>query len=237
MKNLWVILSCLISIVLATTASAEWMPVTGDPVSISSLQGEPFPFGDKEISNIDIFGISTGGATTPDASSLYIQGVKDVGTGDYGLRFLISWSAVSNQTINVNLNFEVSILPLPDYDDYFIKDVWLGITGAGATGTGLVSAVENVWDVFPGTPENILASLSCSKQDNDGGAYLVDYAAFTPTKKIYIQSKDISVIGGTNGSAHLSEFFQFYSQIPEPATLILLGTAGIWIFTREKRSV
>jgi hypothetical protein len=124
---------------------------------------------------------------------------------------------------------------LPGYDNYFIKDIEMDITGSSATGTGGVNVGETVWDApFPGG--NIIASLSCSKQADDGGAYLVDYAEFAPLKEIWIFSKDISITGGTNGSAHLSGLFQFYSQIPEPATLVLLGTAGIWIFTRKKRS-
>ncbi len=94
--------------------------------------------------------------------------------------------------------------------DYFIKDVWMDITGAQATGTGLVSDGENVWDEFPGGDS--IASLSCSKQYGDGGAYLVDYGEFTPLKTIWIQSKDVAVTGGTNGSAHLAEFYQFYSR-------------------------
>ena len=58
----------------------------------------------------------------------------------------------------------------------------------------------------------------------------MDYAEFAPVKEIWIFSKDISIIGGTSGSVHLSGLFQFYSQIiPEPATLLLLGLGGLII--------
>jgi len=236
MKNSKIILSCLISVVLATAASAAWVPLTGDPVSISSLPGGSLVFGDKELSEIELFSIGTGGAIAPDANSVFVQGGRDDATGNYGLRFLFSWNAGSNQTSNATLNFKVSILP--GYDDYFIDDVTLAITGVSTNGTGVVSIGEEVWDVPFYTPGSFpIASLSCSKWKGSPLAYLVDHAEFAPVKKIWIYSKDISITGGTNGLAHLSEFFQFYSQIPEPATIVLLGTAGIWIFTRKKRFV
>jgi hypothetical protein len=233
MKNSKIILSCLISITLAASASATWVPLTGEPVSIGSLPNRTLIFGDKMLSEIEVFGIGTGGAIAPDANSVFVQGGQDDVTGNYGLWFLLSWNAFSGQNINATLNFKISVLP--GYNNY-IKDVEMDITGSSATGTGGVNVGETVWDAsFPGG--NIIASLSCSKQANDGGADLVDYAEFTPLKEIWIWSKDISISGGTNGSAHLSGLFQFYSQIPEPATLILLGTASIFIFTRKKQSL
>lgn len=228
MKSSSVILSCLISALLATAASAGWVSIT-DKVPLTSLPGGSLVVGDKEFSqfNLDII---TVGALPSDPNMMTVQGVQDVATGDYGLRFNdFDWSVVSDQIISVDLSFKVSILPDEEYDDYFIKDIWLYLTGAGAAGTGAVNAGENVWDAFPG---NNIASLSCAVWD--GGAKLADYAEFTPLKKIWVQAKYISVIGGANGTAHFSEFFQFYSQVPEPATLVLLGTASIWVFTRKK---
>ncbi len=228
-----VLLSCLVVIAMASGASASWISLT-DNVPLSSLDGGSLSFGDKEFSEFVLSGLASGGAVEPNLNQMTIQGVQDVATGDYGLRFdMHSWNAGSDQTVNVNLSFKASILP--GYDDYFIKDIWLYITGAGATGTGLVEAGENVWDSFPGG--TIVASLSCSKQDGDNGAYLADFAEFTPLKEIWIQTKYMSLTGGTGGTAHLSEFFQFYSQIPEPATVVLLGIGGLVIMVRKRRSV
>jgi hypothetical protein len=229
MKSSRVILSCLISTVLATVASAEWKPLTGEPNSLSSLQGGPFIFGDKEFSEIELFGIGTGGAIIPDANSTFVQGGQDDATGNYGLRFLLSWNTFSGQTVNANLNFKISVLP--GHDEY-IKDVVLDITGASATGTGGINAGEIVRDA-PYPAGKVIASLSCSEQYGDGGAYLVDYANFTPLKAIWIRSKDVSITGGTNGSAHLSEFYQYYSQVPEPATICLLGLGALSLIRRK----
>jgi hypothetical protein len=219
---------------LATSASAGWEPLPGsNPVSISSLQdGGSLVFGDKEISEFEMFGFSDGGALDPNPDEMFVQGGKNSVTGDYGLKFTFSWSAVSGQTINATLSFKVSILH--DYGDALIKDIWLDLTGgAGATGAGVVDVTENVRNAGG----DVIASLSCSKQYGDGDAYLVDYAdEFAPVREIWIYSKDVSITGGADGSADLSEFYQYYSRIPEPATLVLLGTAGIWIFTRRKQS-
>jgi hypothetical protein len=158
-----------------------------------------------------------------------VQGGYDDVTGDYGLKFNLAWDAGPGQTVNATLDFKVSVLP--GYAANYIKDVNLDITGASANGTGVVNVNEFVRDVF-GNP---IVNLNCSAWQDSPAAYLIDYAEFTPVKEIWIHSKDISITGGTNGAAHLSEFYQYYSQIPEPATLVLLGTASIFIFTRKKQ--
>lgn len=225
-----IILGCLISILFATAASAAWVPLTSR-VTLSSLEnGGSLVFGDKELSGFDMFSFSTHGALAPDPDYMFVQGGKDSITGDYGLKFNLSWSAVANQTINSTLSFEVSVLP--GYGES-IKDVGMYLSGAGATGNGVVDVTENVQNAGG----NVIASLSCSKQYGDGGAYLVDHAEFTPVKEIWICSKDVSVTCGTGiGSAHISEFYQYYSQIPEPATLVLLGLGTVSLLRRKRKA-
>ena len=233
MKRSRAILICLISIVLTTTASAAWIPLT-DSVPLSSLEGGSLIFDDKEVSEFALSGVAEGGALPPNPDAMMVQGGKNSITGDYGLKFNFSWNAISNQTINATLSFKVSIRP--GYDEY-IKDVWLDITGVSANGTGVVNVGEEVWDVPFYTPGAVpIASLSCSKWEGSSSAYLVDYAEFTPLKDVWIRSKAVSVTGGTNGAAQLAEFFQFYSQIPEPATLVLLGLGSAILFAKRRNS-
>ena len=231
MKRRVVLLSCLVAVLVVCSATAGWTPVTGNPVPLSSIIGEPFIVGDKQISEIDVFGFSAGGALAPDYDTVFVQGGQDSATGDYGLRFLLSWNAGSNQVINANLHYKVSVLPA--YEDLYIKDVKLMLLGVSATGNGVVSVGETIMDQPFG---DVLASLSSSKQEYDGGSKLISSGEFTPTKEIWIYSKDISVTGNTNGTAHLSEFYQFYSQIPEPATICLLGLGAIAVFGRRRKS-
>ena len=212
-----------LSILTVDSASAAWVPL-GDSVSLESLQETSLIVGDKEFSEFSLSAFATGGAITPEASTIFVQGGIDNTTGNYGLHFdSFSWSAASGQIINANLKFKVAILSGPQYENYFIKDVSFYLTGVSATDTGMVSSAETVWDA-PFPDGKVIASLSVSKQKNDGGAYLIDSAEFAPVKEIWIHSKDISLVGGTGegGSAHLSEFYQYYSQIPEPATTLIL---------------
>jgi hypothetical protein len=214
---------------LATSASATWIPLT-DVFPLSALQGGSLIFGDKEISEFTLSGIADGGALLPNPATMTVQGGQDSITGDYGLKFNFSWNAGPGQTVNASLDFKVSIRD--GYDNYFIKDVNLDITGASANGTGVVNVGEDIRDEF----NNPLVLLSCSAWQDSPAAYLKDYAEFAPLKVIWIHSKDVSITGGTSGSAHISEFYQYYSQVPEPATVVLLGTASIWVFTRKKRA-
>ena len=234
-NNLNVLIAILITTLTIGSASAAWIPLTNDPVSLESLIGTSLIVGDKEFSEFDMFAYATGGAIAPNSDSVFVQGGMDDSTGDYGLRFLLSASAGSEQIINATLQFKVAVLPGPRYENNFIKDISYYFTGASATDTGLVTSAETIWDgAFP--DGEIIASLSLSKQQNDGGNSLIDSAEFAPVKAIWIQSKDISITGGTSpaGSAHLSEFYQFYSQVPEPATIGLL-IAGVFLFNNKTK--
>lgn len=220
--------ACLVSFALTTLSFGAWVPLTGSPVKISSLPAGGLEVGDKVFTNFDVFGFGQGGALDPSADTLFIQGGQDDATGDYGLRFLLSWQAASNQTISVTLTFNALVLP----DGDAIKDASLHIPGAFATGTGVVNAGETLWDApFPGG--TLVATLSTSKEQGDGGAYLSDYVEFDPIKELYIR-KSFSVTGGTNGTAFLAEMFQFYSQVPEPTTIALLGLGALALLRKRR---
>ena len=216
-------------------ATAGWQPLTGDPVSLASLEGESIIVGDKEFADFELIGIGQGGAIAPDPAAVLVQGGWDAVTGDYGLRLVLSWGVGSGQIIDANLSFTVAILPdLPQWEDWYIEDSGILLTGVSATGTGVVIAGETVWD-GPIPNGGVLASLSVSKQQLDGGAYLVDWAVFRPVKMAWVR-KDILVAGGTGlgGAAHLSEVFQFYSQVPEPTAVAIIAI-GAAVLLRRRR--
>ena len=223
-------------VLIPAVATAGWQPLTGDPVSLASLEGESIIVGDKEFSDFELIGGGQGGAIAPDPAAVLVQGGWDAVTGDYGLRFVLSWGVGSGQIINANLNFTVAILDLPQWEDWYIEDCGIVLTGASATSTGVVNASETVWD-GPIPNGGVLASLSVSKQQLDGGAYLVDWAVFRPVKMVWVR-KDISIAGGTGpgGAAHLSEVFQFYSQVPEPTAVAIIVVGAVVLLRRRRHA-
>ena len=223
-------------LLFAGPATADFIPLTGDPIALDIIQGqEPFTVGDKCFTDFEVFGSASGGAVVLSASDLYIQGGQDTGTGDYGLRFITSMNAGQNQTVNINLSFMVSICGV-DSPPYFIKDVSMLLPGASANGSGIVNASESVFD-GPVPGGSLLAGLSVSKQFGDGGVNIFDHAEFTPVTSIWVR-KDISLTGGADegGAAHLSEFFQFYSQVPEPVSLLTLTMGGVALMLKRRRA-
>ena len=218
-------------VLCANSAKATWMPLT-DPVSISNLPDASLTVGDKLFSEFEVTGITSRGIQAPTAESVFIQGGWDSETGNYGIRFQLDWSVGSNQSINAGINFKLSILP--DYDQWFIDKAILIIDSPDATGTGLVAATDTIWD-GPMPWGNWITTLSCSWQAGDTGLYLKDYDNMANTKQIWVR-KGITISGGDQGTAELSEMFQMYGQIPEPATIILLGLGSLALLKIRRRS-
>jgi hypothetical protein len=235
MKSALIFSIISISILLSSSAQAAWVPLTGDFTPISSVPTGGLVVGDKLFSGFDVIGIASGGAPEPSAMTVLVQGGQNDATGDYGLRLRLAWNAGADQLINASVNFKVSILP--GYDPYFITDATLWLATASSAGTGLVQASENIYDAdFMG---NSLLALGASAEDNDFGAFLMDsgdlmlHGNVSQFKDIWVRT-GVTVQGGSNGSAGLHEVFMLYSQVPEPATIIMLGL-GALALVRKRR--
>ena len=226
-KSSLVLLSLSISILLACSAQANWIPI-GDMVSVSSLPSEGLRVGDKLFSDFDVTGMADGGAHIPTPDSILVQGGQETITGDYGLQFRLAWTVGTEQIINANIDFKVSILP--EYDPWLMEDAVLFLMTAGATGTGVVSVSELIYDApFLG---NCITALDTSREENDNGKDLIDRSEFcldlqpVLTKEIWVET-GIIISGGDAGTAQLTEVFMLYSQIPEPATVLLFGLGSL----------
>ncbi|MHC4084565.1 MAG: PEP-CTERM sorting domain-containing protein [Planctomycetota bacterium] len=235
MKSALIFSIISISILLASSAQAGWVPLTGEFVPISSIPTGGLEVGDKLFSGFEVTGLASGGPPTPSDVTVMVQGGQNDATGDYGLRIRLAWNAGADQLINAGLNYKVSILP--GYDPYFITDATLWLATASAAGTGLVQASENIYDAdFMG---NSLLALAASAEDNDYGAFLMDSGDLmlrgnlAEFKEIFVRT-GITVQGGSNGSAGLHEAFMLYSQVPEPATILMLGL-GALALVRKRR--
>jgi hypothetical protein len=242
-KMLLLVLAAAAIFVNGIRGDAAFVPLQNNgqdipPIPLSQIGPNGIVVGDKLFTNFKVVGFGFGGAVAPDLSSFLIQGGQNVDGNpstpdDWGLRFLTAMNAGNGQTTNANLTFQVSVIPPPQRapdPGWHIKDVSMQLTGASATGNGVVNISETVYDGPSVLSDNLLASLSVSKQVNGPLADMKDHAEFDPQLAIWVR-KDISVTGGQVGAGHLSEFFQFYSQVfifaPEPTSWAMMSAGGV----------
>lgn len=224
--------SLLISIFILSSAQAAWVPLTGEPVSLSCIPAGGLVVGDKLFSefNLDQI-ITTGGVIAPTADTLFVQGGKDDATGYIGLKFMLAWDVGSGQMINANIDYKVSILST--HELMYIDGAWSILTLTGATGTGLVSVSEVLYD-GPLPFGALLANLSTAWQVGSTYDDIREFANFAQIKQVWVNN-GISVTGGLSGTAKLNEVFQMYTQIPEPATILLLGLGALALVRKRRQ--
>ena len=254
--NASMVLIAAISIVMAGSAApalAEIIiwdlenPQNNPQVSIADVEeAGGIQVGDKLFSGFVVTTAATQGTVAPGADAITLTGVQVV--GNYGLRFNGGWSAGGQEIADTTIKFKVEVVEPWRSELWMIVDneLWMTAFGVSGDGTGgSVSISENVYlqdpyspDVDPKTNLPIANKFVYYRSDNDNELY--DEAFFVPTPEIWV-IKDVIANGGdlTTGVAHISEFYQTFSQVqvPEPATMSLLavGVAGMILRRRRRR--
>lgn len=223
--------AAIVLAILATSVPAGFVPLTG-LVPLAEAR-ERFVVGDKLFGNFQLDpGIAVGTAYSPNYESLKVQGGYDQATGDIGLRFVTALVAGSNSIADLNFSYRVETIPPPgDTPRHMIKDVRFIMTGVTALNGGLMTASETVLK----NDWTVLANLGLTLQGNNTPPLLRDGQEFQPVPGVWVHN-DILVMGGGNpaGIAHVSEFYQFFSQVPEPVSLSMLLLGGLALVRRRK---
>jgi len=192
--------------------------------------------GDKVFDLFTVNNSQSDGALAPDPSGIVVYGVQV--SGELGLRFTGGWSAASGQVADTVIMFRVQAdRPFLISDNSLWMDVYSARDG------GQVSISENVFAANP------LTGFTPSLADkfvyfaNRGDNQTYDHQEFTNAQgesvalPVIWVVKDIVVGAGSreSGGAGLSQFYQTFSQIPEPASMMLLVVGGLLASVRKHR--
>ncbi len=204
---------------------------------VNSQQG--IIVGDKKFDTFTVVTTKSKDALAPGIDEIHVTPVSIF--GDLGFKFNSGWSAFAGQIADSTIQFHASILPEYVALGYAFKDNNLYITGFGTDQVyGLVSVSENLYHDYPSPISTPFANKYVFYKSDTQNKY-VDQRTFAPVTEMWIV-KDVVAnggIAGSGGSAHISEFYQTFSQVPEPGSLALLfaGALGLVGFAFRRRFV
>lgn len=192
-----------------------------DTCSVASLgayevSGFSCSVGADVFSNFTYSNSASGGATAIPSTGITVVPVDNL-LGP-GFTFEAAWSAGTDQTTDSLIDFSVSTGSAANITDASIVQ-----TSSGILGTGTVNVTEGLClgssaSLCAGGMTSILTSNSPSL------VQLENQVMFTPAGDL-TASKDISVLGGTDGVAGASAITDQFSvsDAPEPGSLALMG--------------
>ena len=225
-------LSLLMCVLLGTSAIATASVACPVSTHDNYLGGFSCTIDDKTFSNFSYASSASGGAALIPPSGVAVVPVTTL--HNPGFLFSSGFGVISNQTQDEFFGFTVRV----NSGGNAIDDITLLQLGTGFIGTGSASIAETVClgDTFAdGCLHGTIASLLTV--DNSTLVKLSDHITFAPVRVIDVV-KDLELFGGPSGSAFVSGVENQFSEVPEPSTLLMLGTGivGLAGILRRKQN-
>ena len=233
LKRTLILTACSALFSMLPLAATPTPPACQDNATLATYQAlnGGCIIGDKLFSNFTYQDSATSGLAGINAADITVDTVgpgQGITNPDIGLRFNAAWVVTSNQFLDSVIGFTVTVL---NGYNLQIEDAGVGTVDA-LGGTGISSVAEHgcaaPCDPTTGNPWDTYVF-------NTAGTQASQHAFFAPTGSVSVL-KDISVVGGSNGFAHLSVVQDTFSQVPEPRALALLlglGLLGGGVFRKK----